>query len=122
MNKRFTRMISLNRDNIIQITQQADFFEKIPELLHVKEPLDQCRAAFNESAKQNGCRCRADTTLLFGCISLFLTTLEDFKQTNPAAIEKFLRYIAKDDNVESTGVTIYYAAPNTTTPVRYTFP
>jgi hypothetical protein len=122
MATRITRMISLSRDNIMQITQQADFFDSFPELAHLKPTFNDCRAAFNESAKKNGCRCRADTNVLYPCVSAFLTALEGFKTENPDVVQRFIRLVAKDDKVESTGVTIYYSPPNTSAPTRYTFP
>jgi hypothetical protein len=122
MSQRITRMISLNRDNIMQITQRPDFFEKMPALANLIPLFDECRAAFDESAKKSGCRCRADTTVLFNCVSPFLVALEKCKETDPETVQQFVRYIAKDENVESTGVTIYYSAPNETTPQRYMFP
>ena len=106
----------------MQLTQQADFFEKLPALAHLKPLFDECRAAFNESAKKNGCRCRADTTVLFNCVSPFLLALDGFKETEPETVQQFIRYVAKDDNVGSTGVTIYYSSADSTTPVRYSFP
>ena len=122
MTQHITRMISISRDNIMHFTTQTDFFETIPELSQLKPTFDECRAAFDASAIKSGCRCRADTALLYPCVSAFLSTLEDFKTTNPEAIKKFIRLVAKDDNIESTGVTIYYALPTTSKPIRYTFP
>jgi hypothetical protein len=122
MSKRITRMISISRDNIMQFAQAGNFFDAVPELAHLKPNFDECRAAFDASAKKHGCRCRADTGVLYPCVSAFLTTLEEFKTTNPDAVQKFIRFVAKDDNIESTGVTIYYAPPNVSAPMRYAFP
>ena len=118
----FTRMLSLNRDNIVQMTAQPDFFSSNPGLVALKQQLDDCRAAFNVSAKKAGCRCRADTKLLAGCVSAFLETLETAKQTDPEIVQQFVKYAAKTDNIASTGVTVFYAKPNETTPTRYLFP
>lgn len=117
-----TRMLSLNRDNILQLVKTPDFFERNPSLNPLKETMDACNAAFENSAKNAGCRCRADTTLIAGCVSEFLETLEAAKQTNPEAVQQFVRYVAKTDDIASTGVTIFYARPNETTPTRYLFP
>ena len=122
MGQNFTRMISLNRDNIMQMTAQSDFFTRNPGLESLQQPLADCREAFETSAKKAGCRCRADTTLLAGCVSTFLETLENAKQTAPDTVQQFVQYAAKTDNIASTGVTIFYAKPNETTPTRYLFP
>jgi hypothetical protein len=115
-------MISLNRDNVVQMTAQPDFFSVNPGLAGLKQQLDDCRDAFNTSARKAGCRCRADTTLLAGCVSAFLETLENAKQTDPEVVQQFVKYAAKTDNIAATGVTIFYAKPNETTPTRYLFP
>lgn len=118
-----SRMISLNRDNILQSTKQADFFTENPGLLSTKESLDQCRAAFDASARKQGCRCRADTTLLFSCVFNFLAALEAAKHENPEVVLQFVRYIAKTDDITSTCVTIYYSGPDSSAPPqRYQFP
>jgi hypothetical protein len=122
MGQNFTRMISLNRDNIVQMTTQPDFFTRNPGLESLQQQLTDCREAFNVSAKKAGCRCRADTTLLAGCVSNFLETLEAAKQTAPEVVQQFVQYAAKTDNITGTGVTIFYAKPNETTPTRYLFP
>jgi len=122
MGQNFTRMISLNRDNIVQMTTQPDFFTRNPGLESLQQQLTDCREAFNVSAKKAGCRCRADTTLLAGCVSNFLETLEAAKQTAPEVVQQFVQYAAKTDNIAGTGVTIFYAKPNETTPTRYLFP
>lgn len=117
-----TRMLSLNRDNILQFGKTPEFFERNPGLLPLKANMEACNSAFDNSARANGCRCRADTTLIAGCVSEFLETLEAAKQTNPEIVQQFVRYVAKTDNIESTGVTIFYVRPNETTPTRYLFP
>lgn len=122
MGHNFTRMISLNRDNIMQMTTQPDFFTRNPGLESLQQLLTDCREAFNVSAKKAGCRCRADTTLLAGCVSAFLETLESAKQTEPEVVQQFVQYAAKTEDIASTGVTIFYAKPNETTPTRYLFP
>ena len=122
MANNMTRMMSLNRDNILQMVKTPDFFERNPGLIPLKENMDACNAAFEQSARSAGCRCRADTTLIAGCVSEFLETLETANQTNPETVQQFVRYVAKADDIASTGVTIFYAKPNETTPTRYLFP
>jgi hypothetical protein len=119
---RISRMISLNRDNILSVTQTPDFYTRNPLLAPLQPKMDECRAAFYKSGQERGCRCRADGTLLHGCVSEFLELLNNAKETNPEAIQEFIRCVAKADDVTSTGVTIYYAPPDSTDPVRYTFP
>jgi hypothetical protein len=119
---RISRMISLNRDNILTITQAPDFYTRNPLLEPLRTKMDECRAAFNKSGQERGCRCRADGTLLHGCVSEMLELLNGAKETDPEAIQEFIRCVAKTDDVASTGVTIYYAPPDSTDPVRYTFP
>lgn len=115
MTRRITRMISLNRDNIMSLTQEAEFFTRNPGLAALKETMDNCRAAFDDSARKAGCRCRADTTLLNNCVTTFLGTIEDAKQTDPELVNTFVRYIAKTDDIDTVGVTIFYVRPNEST-------
>ena len=119
---RITRMISISRDNIVQMMQQEDFFTAVPGLADLKDQFGECKAAYEESGKKQGCRCRADTNLLAPCITAFLTRLETAKENNAELVQQFLQFVAKTPNVEHTGVTIYYAPPNGGEPQRYTYP
>jgi hypothetical protein len=118
----YSRMISVNRDNILAMTSESAFFEKNPGLVFLQEELNACRASFDESAKKAGCKCRADAGLLHGCVSKFLTTLDVAKEINKPLVEDFVRYVGKVDNIAGVGVTIFYVKPGEKTPHRYTFP
>lgn len=118
----YSRMISINRDNILVMTKDPAFYEKNPGLAFLKTELDSCRAAFDESAKKAGCRCRADAGLLHGCVSKFLTTLEAAKELNKAVVEDFVKFAAKTDDITGVGISVFYTRPNEKTPYRYTFP
>jgi len=122
MTRRITRMISLNRDNIMSLTHEPDFFSRNPGMAALKETMDSCRAAFDDSARKAGCRCRADTTLLNTCVMTFLETIEQAKQTNPELVDTFVRYIAKTDDIATVGITIFYNRPNESEPTKYMFP
>jgi len=122
MTQKITRMISISRDNILHMTAEPAFFETNPGLLELKPQLDDCRTAFDVSARKAGCRCRADTQLLVGCVSAFLELLENARQTNPEIVQQFIRYVAKTDQIDTTGVTIHYVRPGSTDVTRYSFP
>ena len=122
MTRRITRMISLNRDNVMSLTQETEFFTRNTGLAPLKDTMDNCRAAFDDSARKAGCRCRAYTTLLTGCVTTFLETIENAKQTDPELVATFVRYIAKTDDIDTVGVTIFYVRPNESEPTKYMFP
>jgi CRP-like cAMP-binding protein len=122
MTQNITRMISMSRDNVLSMTAEPEFFETNPGLAELKPQFDDCRAAFDASARKAGCRCRADTQLLTGCVSAFLELLENSRQTNPEIVQQFVRYVAKTDQIDTTGVTIHYARPGSTEVTRYLFP
>lgn len=110
MSSRVSRMISLNRDNILRFAASPDFYEKNPGLQSTKEVIRNCHAAFTESGRKAGCSCRADANLLVPCMMVFIQTLMDAKTNNPAAVQDFIRYVAKTDNIDGTGITLYFRA------------
>ena len=122
MTRRITRMISLNRDNVMSITQEPEFFARNTGLAALKDTMNNCRTAFDDSARKAGCRCRADTTLLNNCVTTFLETIENAKQTDPELVDTFVRYVAKTDDIATVGVTIFYVRTNESTPTKYLFP
>ena len=122
MTQRITRMISIGRDNIMQFMQSDDFFVAVPGMLPFKAQFDACRAAFDQSGRERGCRCRADSGALTPCITTFIEALNTSKDGDKDLMLQFIRFVAKTPNIETTGVTIYYAPPNGTAPQRYTYP
>ncbi len=122
MAQRITRMISIGRDNIMQFMQSDDFFVAVPSMVPFKTQFEACRAAYDQSGKDRGCRCRADAKLLAPCITTFIDALNASKDGNQDLMLQFIRFVAKTPNIETTGVTIYYAPPDGTAPQRYTYP
>lgn len=122
MTKRITRMISISRDNIMQFGRQDDFFNAVPGMLPLKEQFTACHDAYEKSAKERGCRCRADNNTLSPCVQAFVDALNNSKENDPEIMRHFIQFVAKTPNIETTGVTIYYAPPNGDTPQRYTYP
>jgi hypothetical protein len=120
--RRITRMISLSRDNISQFGQQAEFFNAVPGMAALKERFAECKNAFEQSAKDRGCRCRADTNLLAPCITAVINVLNESKDGDQTTMNDFIRFVAKTPDIETTGVTIYYAGPNGGDPQRYAYP
>lgn len=118
----YSRMISVNRDNILMMTKDPTFYEKNPGLAFLQPEIDSCRAAFDASAKKAGCRCRADATLVHGCVLKFLTTLETAKQINKPIVEDFVRFVAKTEDIKNVGISVFYTKPGEKTPYRYIFP
>lgn len=110
MATRVSRMISLSRDNILRFTETADFYEKNPALQRLEASMRDCREAFAASGKKAGCSCRADVNLLTACVTTFIQTLMDAKTNNPAAVEDFVRYVAKTNDIAGTAITIYFRA------------
>lgn len=122
MAQRITRMISISRDNIMQFGRQDDFFNAVPGMLPLKEQFTACHDAYEKSAKERGCRCRADNNVLSPCVQAFVDSLNASKESDGDVMRQFIQFVAKTPNIETTGVTIYYAPPNGDTPQRYTYP
>lgn len=122
MTQRITRMISISRDNIMQFGRQDEFFNAVPGMASLKEKFAECHAAFEQSAKDRGCRCRADNNALTPCVQAFIDALNASKDGDKESMQQFIQFVAKTPNIETTGVTIYYAPPNGDAPQRYTYP
>jgi hypothetical protein len=123
MTRRFSRMISLSRDNIIRFVNEPEFFSKNPGLQPLAEQMAACVAAFNKSGAERGCRCRADASLLAPCMSAFIQTLVQAKDNNPDVVQDFIKYAAKRDQIDDTGITIYFSGLDGSAELhRYEFP
>lgn len=122
MTQRITRMISISRDNIMQFGRQPEFYTAVPGMAALKETFDGCHAAYEQSAKERGCRCRADNNVLSPCMTAFIDALNASKTGDQEVMRQFIQFVAKTPNIETTGVTIYYAPPNGTEPQRYAYP
>jgi len=122
MTQRITRMISISRDNIMQFGRQDEFFAAVPGMTALKEPFNDCHAAYEKSARERGCRCRADNNTLSPCVQAFIDALNTSKEGDQETMRQFIQFVAKTPNIETTGVTIYYAPPNGDTPQRYSYP
>jgi len=122
MTPRITRMISISRDNIMQFGRQDAFFTAVPGMLALKEKFESCHAAYDQSAKERGCRCRADNNVLTPCVTAFIDILNASKESDQELMRQFIQFVAKTPNNETTGVTIYYAPPDGTAPQRHTYP
>lgn len=118
----YSRVVSLNRDNIVYMTDEDAFYVAVPQMAAMRAKFNICRKAFEESGKKAGCRCRADTKLLSPCVSEFLETLERAKTDNPEMLTQFVKYAAKTEDIANTAVTIYYARPGENEPHKYQFP
>lgn len=123
MTRRFSRMISLSRENIMRFVAEPEFFEKNPGLQPIAAQMAECRDAFAKSAAEKGCRCRADTSLLVPCMTAFIQTLLAAKENSPDTVQDFVRYAAKKDQIEDTGITIYFSGMDGSHDLqRYEFP
>jgi hypothetical protein len=122
MPQRITRMISISRDNIMQFSRQDDFFNAVPGMRDLKEKFVECNAAYEQSARERGCRCRADNNLLSPCISAFIDRLNDAKENDQELMRQFMQFVAKTPNIETTGITIYYAPADGGAPQRHSYP
>jgi hypothetical protein len=122
MTQRITRMISISRDNIMQFAQQQPFFDAVPGLANLQPQFEACRAAYDKSASERGCRCRADNNVLSPCMTAFIEALLHAKENDQETMRQFIQFVAKTPNIETTGVTIYYSPPDGSAPQRHTFP
>jgi hypothetical protein len=120
---RISRTLSVGRDNIVRYASDAEFFTKNPGIESLKPQFDECRAAYSKSGAEKGCSCRADANLLVPCITAFIQLLVDAKTNNPQTVQDFIKYVAKTDDIENTGVSIYFRALDGSTELtRYEFP
>jgi|688.fasta_scaffold810684_2 hypothetical protein len=122
MTQRITRMISISRDNIMQFGRQDEFFNAVPGMQELKAKFTECHESFERSAKERGCRCRADNNVLSPCVQAFIEALNTSKDGDGETMRQFIQFVAKTPSIETTGVTIYYAPPNGETPQRYSYP
>lgn len=106
----------------MQFGRQDDFYTAVPGMSALKEQFNACHAAYEQSAKERGCRCRADNNVLSPCIQAFIDALNSSKDGDQEVMRQFIQFVAKTPSVETTGVTIYYAPPNGDTPQRYMYP
>jgi hypothetical protein len=120
---RISRTLSVGRDNIVRYASDADFFEKNPGIESLRPQFEECRAAYAKSGAEKGCSCRADANLLVPCITAFIQLLVNAKTENPQVVQDFIKYVAKTDDIENTGVTIYFRAIDGSADLtRYEFP
>lgn len=122
MTQRITRMISISRDNIIQFWRQPDFFTAVPGMASLKDLFNECNALFDKSAKDHGCRCRADVNVLAPGMHAFIDALNISKESDQEMMKHFIQFVAKTPDIETTGVTIYYSPTNGAAPQRYSYP
>lgn len=120
---RISRVLSVGRDNIVRYAGDETFFTKNPGIESLKPQFDECRAAYAKSGADKGCSCRADANMLVPCITAFIQLLLDAKTNNPQTVQDFIKYVAKSDDIEKTGVTIYFRAVDGSNELtRYEFP
>lgn len=120
---RISRTLSVGRDNIVRYASDAEFFTKNPGIESLKPQFDECRTAYAKSGAEKGCSCRADANLLIPCITAFIELLLAAKTDNPQIVQDFIKYVAKTDDIENTGVVIYFRAIDGSTELtRYEFP
>jgi hypothetical protein len=118
-----TRTISLNRDNIVRFIGDPAFFEQIPGIQILEQQLKGCRESFLASGRERGCSCRADAGLLTECMTALLRVLTEAKETAPQTVQSFIRYVAKTDQIDNVGVTIFFrSADGSNTLQQYNFP
>lgn len=101
-----THNVTFSRDNLIQLVLRPDFYEKNTDLGALRDELKACIDAYRDSGRKAGCGCRADVTLLFGCMDHLLTTLDGWKETAPENIAAFVKYATKITPSETERVTL----------------
>jgi hypothetical protein len=119
-----TRMVSISRDNIIRMSAEPEFYVKNPAFESIKDEMDNCRKAFNDSGRKAGCHCRADTKLLIPCVTAFLSILTQAKENEEQydVVNNFVKYVAKSDDITGTGISVYFRSlDGSDEMVRYEF-
>lgn len=116
-------MISIGRDNIVRMSSEPEFYNKNPAFAGIKDEMTECRKAFTESGRKAGCHCRADTKLLVPCLTAFMDILLKAKEDESQydIVNNFVRYVAKDDNITGTGVSIYFQNATGDDMIRHEF-
>jgi hypothetical protein len=102
--------VSFSRDNLIQTIIQPNFFERNPALEMLEASIKDGVEKYRESGRKAGCGCRADVSLIFPALDNLLLTLEQFKETNPAAVTTFAHYAANipENENERVALSIYF--------------
>lgn len=112
---------SLNRDNLLRLATAPDFFVRNPALQQHEEAIKNCKDAYAKS-KRSGCNCGGNTRLLIPCLEALLTTLEEMKTSNPAAVATFVQHVTGQKvGDRKIHVSIYYTQDNGSKAHRYEF-
>lgn len=113
---------SLSRENLMRLFSAADFFTRNPALAHLAVEMSACLAAYRQSKQNSSCSCGGNTKLLTPCFEALLTTLENMKSTDPAAVANFVNYVTgMPVGNQQINVAVYYTKNNGTTTHRYEF-
>lgn len=99
----------LTRDDFAKLLFAGDFFAFNPAFSPVQPAITACDAAYKQSAAKSTCRCGGDSSLIFGCLDATIDLMEQFRATNPAALQTLVDYISmKRNKAGLTSFTLYY--------------
>lgn len=113
---------SLSRENVLRLVSAADFFARNPALQLIQEQIQDCKEAYFKSKRNSSCSCGGNTKLLTPCFEALLMHLDQLKETDPAAIETFVRYVTgQPTGDKKIHVSIYYTKNNGTASHRYEY-
>jgi hypothetical protein len=114
---------TINRDNIINLVQTADFFIRNPTLQVHADALQVCRQNYLEAKKKSSCGCGGVGKKMFTpCIEAMLAQLDAEKETNQQAIDDFVGYVTHQPvGGKNVKVVVYYTKNNGTQSQKYEF-
>lgn len=99
----------VTRDDLYKLVTQADFFARNAAFLSVKPLIEDCAAAYEESAKKSKCGCGGATAVLIPCLDAALDLAERLRTENPETIQTLIAYIGEKRAIPAlTGFTVYY--------------
>jgi hypothetical protein len=114
---------NFNRDNVINLIKQPDFFTKNPDLQQFEAQFAVCHQSATAARKKSSCGCAgAGTKMYTPCVEAILEALDTAKIHNPAAVATFVKYATTREVGENKiKLGVQYTKNNGTQAHKYEF-
>lgn len=111
---------AMSRDDVIHLLFEKDFFAANPALADIAQTVNECKIAYvNDS--YNRC-CGGWPGLMFPAIDALFSKLRELKETDPASVAHFCRFIQQRRNYSEQQFLIYYRKDTKGRPERLALP
>lgn len=111
---------ALSRDDVISLLFEKDFFASNPALAPIGQVVNECKVAYINDSYSRCCGGWAG--FMFPAIDALFSKLRELKETDPAAIENFCRFIQQRRNYSEQQFLIYYRKGKEGRPERLALP